>query len=86
MAVDVGETEVASLETVSETFMINAKQVLDGGMEIVNMHLVFGSNIVSEIISFTEGCAAFNATTSKPHGVTGGVVIATVICCTHLTL
>ncbi len=40
VSVDVGESEVAALETVGQSFVVDAQQVQEGGLEVVDMNLV----------------------------------------------
>ena len=46
---DVGQTEVASLVSPSQTFVIDAKEVETGGMKVVDVNLVF-DNPETELI------------------------------------
>ena len=42
MAVDVSKAVLATLELEGETFVVNAEEVENGGLEIVDMNLVSG--------------------------------------------
>ena len=41
MPVDVGQPVIAAAESIGQTFMIQAQEVEHGGMQIVDLHLVF---------------------------------------------
>lgn len=74
ITVDIGQAIVSSLETKSEAFMIKAKLMHDGGLEIMYMDFVF-SHVEPEFIRFTVGNAAFDAAPSQDHGITVGVMV-----------
>ena len=61
MAMDVGETETPALKFVSEAFVVNAQQVEQGGVEVVNMHLVFAHDVGAEGVGFPIDPAALDA-------------------------
>ena len=41
MSVDIGEAEIPAGVSVGEVFVVEPHEVQDGGVEIVNVHLVF---------------------------------------------
>ena len=41
MAVDISQTELAALETVGQAFVVDAEEMEDGGLEIVDVDRVF---------------------------------------------
>ena len=102
MAVDIGEAEVASLVAVGELAMVNAQQVEDGGVEIVNMDasrgpMIFGrlrengsavglDNVVAVVIGAAIGDAGFDAAARHPGREATGVMVPPVVLFTELTL
>ena len=58
---DVGEAEVAAGVAVGELFVVEAEEVEDGGVEVVDVDLVV-DGAEAEIVGFAVGCAAANAT------------------------
>ena len=63
---DVGEAVVAALKFESEFFVINAQEVEDTGVEVVDAHGIFG-DVVGVVIGFADRLAGFNAASGKPH-------------------
>ena len=56
-SVDVGQAEVAALVPVGKPFMVHAKAVQEGGVEVVNEHLVplrLGAQL--KVLSCLERC------------------------------
>ena len=51
-AADVGQTEVAALETVGQPFVVDAQQMQHRGVQVVDVHDVF-DGVVAE---FVGGC------------------------------
>ena len=76
-ASDVGEAEVASGVAVGELLVVEAQEVEDGGVPVVDVDLAF-DGFVAVLVSGTVAEAAFDATTGHPGGVAFVVVIATV--------
>ena len=75
MTVNIGEAEVAALKAVGELCVIEAKKVKDGGLQIVDVHLIAGC-LESEFIALSIREPAFHATASHPHRIAVGVVVA----------
>ena len=75
VTVDISEAVVAAAVAVGETFVIDAKEVQDGGVEVVDVHFVFG-NGGADVIRGPVGKAAFDAAAGEPGGVAGAVVAA----------
>ncbi len=66
-AVDVGEAVVASLELEGQAFVIEAEQVEQGGVDVVDMGgLIDG--IESEFVGFADDLSAAHAAAGEPHG------------------
>ena len=77
VAVDVGEAEVATGVAVGELFVIEAEEVEHGGVEVVDVDLVF-DGLEAEVISRAVNVAAFGSAASHPSGEAVVVVVATV--------
>ena len=77
VAVDVGEAEVAAGVAVGELFVIDAEQVEDGGVEVVDVHSIF-NGVESDFVSGADDLSALDASAGHPHGEAGGVVVASV--------
>ena len=76
VAGDVCESKVATVMTVSELLVIQAHQVKDGGVQVMDRGSVFDC-FVAKVVGSTVLDTTFDATTGKPHGTRIGVVIAT---------
>ena len=57
MAMNVGETEVAALVSISKFSMVNPKQMQDRGIQVMNMHGILGPMMLIWLndISITVG-------------------------------
>ena len=73
----VGEAELTALIPVSESLVINAEQVQDRCLPIVNVDGVF-DDIIAEIIRLTVGDAGFYAAANHPGAVGRTEVITAV--------
>ena len=74
MPVHVGEAEVAAGVVVGETFVVEAEEVEDGSLEIVDVDFVFG-DVEAELIGFAIG-PGLGATAGHEGGEGLRVVIA----------
>lgn len=74
MAVDVGEAEIASGVVVGEAFVIEAEEVEDGGLEVVDVDFVLG-DVEAEVVGFAVG-AGFGAAACHESGEGLWVVVA----------
>ena len=61
-----------------ETPMVDAHQVQDRSIEIPHVNRIL-DNVVAELIGLSVGHAPFDPTSSKPHGVAFGMVVASVV-------
>ena len=61
----VGQTEMAALEFVGQAFVVDAQQVHDRRLEVVDVDGVFG-RVVGEVVGLTEGEAALHAAAGHP--------------------
>ena len=76
-AVDVGESEVSSLESVCELFVVDAHECEDGGVKVVEVCFVF-SGVISEFIGSAVDVAGVDACTGHPHGEAVRVMVTAV--------
>src|SRR5439155_23958086 len=67
-AVHVRQPEVAALEAEREPFVIEAEQVQNGRLEIVDVNAVFGGG-EAELIRGTDADAGFDAAAGQPDGL-----------------
>ncbi len=74
---DVGESVVAALEAVGELRVLEAEQVQDRGLKIVDMDRVFGC-VETEFVGRTVDESGLDAATCEPDGKCVGVMIASV--------
>ncbi len=74
-AVDVGEAEVAALEAVGEFLVVEAEEMKDRRLEIVDMDGVFG-DVEPEVIGRADGLTGLDTATGHPHAEGLGVMIA----------
>src|SRR4030095_16856630 len=65
--VDVGEAVIAAAISVSELFVIEAHEMEDGRVQVVDVALVL-HGLPAEVVSGAEGHAAADATAGEPHG------------------
>src|SRR6266542_3597892 len=78
LAVHVGQPEVASAVAVGELCVIQAQQVQNRGVQIVDVNLVL-HGLEAEIVGSAVGHASFDAAACQPHAETVGIVIATIL-------
>ena len=79
VAVDVGQPVVATLMAVSQSRVIDAKQVKAGGMEVVNMNGVL-DNPETKFVGRPVGKPAFDTSTGHPNAEALLVVVASGSC------
>src|SRR5687768_10192718 len=75
-AVNVGEAEVAARVTVGETLVIEAEQMENGGVEIVDVNRIFDC-FEAEFVGGPVDCSPFDPTAREPNGKAVRIVIAT---------
>src|SRR4029453_9876505 len=66
LAVHVGETETASLVAIGQPFMVDAQQVQQRSLKIVDVHPVF-HDVVAEFASFAVEGARLDPSARHPH-------------------
>ena len=76
-AIDIGQPEVATSVSVGQTFVVDAEEVEDGGVEIVEVDFALDSTI-AVFVGRSTGDATFYSSTGKEGGETVGVVTAAV--------
>ena len=64
----VGQAEVAALESVSQSGVLDAEQVQNRGMQIVDVNLVF-DRVESEFIGLAVNDGGLDAAAAEPDGV-----------------
>ena len=72
----------AALVHVNDFRMIETEQAEDGGVQVVDVNLVF-DRMQAEFVGFPNDLSAFFPATSHPHGEAGRVVVAPVSFLTH---
>ncbi len=75
-AVDVGQPEVASRVTIGQLLVVEAHQVQNRRVEIVNMHSLIHCG-EAEVIAGTVHGAAFHPPARQPNGEAMIVVVST---------
>ena len=76
-AVDVGQAHVAAAEAVGESLVIDAQEVQDRGVEVVDLDLVL-DGVVAVVVGGAVDGAAFDPAAGQPDGEAVGVVVAAV--------
>ncbi len=74
---DIGQAVVAAAVAVGQLFVVDAHQVQDGGVEIVDVDFVF-HGVPAEFVGRAVGHAAFDAAAGEPHGETEGMMFAAI--------
>lgn len=72
-AAEVGEAVVAAVVAVGEFFVIEAEEVEEGGVEVVDVDFVF-DGFVAELVGGTMMHAGFDAAAGHPDGEAFGIV------------
>ena len=65
MPVDVGQPVVAALEVVGQPFVVDAQEVEDRGLEVVDVDGVLG-DVVAEVVGLAVGDAGLDAAAGEP--------------------
>ena len=77
-AADVGEAEVAALEAVGELRVVEAQQVQQRGVQIVDVDAVF-DDVEAEVVGSAEREARLDAAAGHPIGEGVGMMVAAVV-------
>ena len=78
MTMNVGETVIAALKAIGELFVVETKQVKQGGVEVVNVDRV-GGDVEAEVVGDAVDMAFFEAAPSEPDAEAAVVVIAPIV-------
>ena len=65
MAVDIRQAEITALKTISQTFVVDAQQMHQGRLKIMNMHCVV-RDVDAKVIAFSMLHAGFHAAAGHP--------------------
>ena len=77
VTVDVGETKISACVVKLQRFVVQAEQIKNGCVKIVEMDLVFHRKI-PVLVGFAESNPALDASACQPLRVTLRIVVATV--------
>src|SRR2546421_12894615 len=77
-AVNIGETEVATLEPVGQLFMIDAEAMEDRGVKVMNVHGIH-RHVVAKLVGFAVTEAGLHAASGHPDRITPAVMVAAVV-------
>ena len=72
---DVGEAEIASLETISQKLVVHPEKLEHGGVEVVRMDRVL-LHSPSDLVGPTVNLSTLDSSTGEQHGIAGRMVIA----------
>src|SRR5439155_25182276 len=75
LAMHVGKTIVAALESVGQPGVIQTEQVQNRSMQIVHVHFVF-DGVKTEFVRFPVSDAWLDSTASQPNRITMRMVVA----------
>src|SRR5947209_1272319 len=76
-AVDIGQAVVAAAVAVGELFVIDAHEVEDGCMEVMDVDFVV-IGVPAVIVGRAVGLSAFDAPTGEPHAEAKGMMLAAI--------
>ena len=71
----VGQTVAAALEFVGETFVVDAQQMHDGRVQIVNVQAVC-CDVVTELARFPVNRSGFYSTTRHPEAEAARMMVS----------
>src|SRR5437870_6580339 len=71
----IGQPKVSAQVTVGELFVIEAEAMQDGGLQVVDVYLVFDV-VEPDVIVFADDLAAANPAAGQPHAIAVRVMIA----------
>ena len=77
-SVNVGQAEVAALESVSQPGVIDAETVQNRRVQIVNVHRI-ARDVVAEVVRLADRHARLDAAARQPHREAARMMIAPVI-------
>src|SRR5262249_32264088 len=76
--VNVGQTEIAPLKTISQFLVIESEQLQDRRVQIVNVYPVL-DGVETELVSLTDRDAGFDPTARQPHREGVRMMVAAVV-------
>lgn len=81
MSMDISQAVMPTLEEVGQPFMINAHEMKDGGVQVMNVNtaLVLIDDVVAEVIGLSVSEAALDPASGHPNRKTAWVMIATIV-------
>src|SRR5688572_21307991 len=82
---DVSQTIMPALKLIRQLRMVNAEQMQNRRMQIMDVHRVF-RNVVTEIVSYAITEALLDARTGKPYREAARVMISAVVVCCQFSL
>ena len=74
MPVNIGEPIMAALEFIGKFLVIEAEEVEEGGLEVVDVDLVL-DRVEADVVRGSVGDAGFDAATGHPDGEGVGMVV-----------
>ena len=74
----VGQTEIAALEAVGQLGVVEAEQVQDRGVEVVDVDFV-RRGVEAELVRLAERGAGLHAAAAQPHRETIRVMVSAVV-------
>ena len=77
-AVNIGQTEIATLVFISESLVMNAQEMQNGGVEIVNVNGV-ANNIIAVVVRFAERKPFLDSGSRHENREATWMVIASVV-------
>src|SRR2546426_2711310 len=78
VSVYVGEAEVAALEAVGETGVVDPHLVEDGGVQVVDVDRIL-HDVVAVVIGLAVADPALDPSAGEPHGEAAAMVVAAVV-------
>ena len=84
-SVNVGKSELAALEAVGEAFVVDAEEMKDRCVEVVNVDGIF-KDVVAIVVGFSNGDSFFYSCSSHPHAEALGMMITSVIFASQFSL
>ena len=78
LPVHIRQPEIAALEAVAEAGVIEAEQVQDGGVQVVDVDFVLGG-VEAEFVGLADGDARFHAAAGQPHGEAVRMMVAAIV-------
>ena len=84
-SVDVGKSELAALKAIGEAFVVDAEEMKDRCVKVVNVDGVF-KDVVAIVVGFSDSDSFFDSCSSHPHAEALGMMITSVIFASQFSL